>query len=101
MSLYIYGIPAIALAQTTGNGATVESLLQSISTTIINPLINFLLVLATMVFLWGVIQYVIAGESADKAQKARNQIVWGLVGLAIMAGAKGIVDIIENSIGIL
>ena len=39
---YLYGIPAIALAEAQGSGATIESLLQNVSKTIINPLINFL-----------------------------------------------------------
>lgn len=80
------------------SGDDIQSLLGKIVSSIINPFINFLLVLATLVFLWGVIQYVIAGDSSDKSQKAKQQIVWGLIGLTIMAGAKGIVGIIQSSI---
>lgn len=77
---------------------TIQTLLGKISAKIIFPFVNFLLVLATLVFLWGVIQYVIAGDSADKSQKAKQQIVWGLIGLTVMASAWAIVDVIENSI---
>lgn len=95
--LYAWGIPALALAQV-GSGETVQTLLDKISRSIINPVINFLLVLATLVFLWGVIQYVIAGDSSDKTDRAKRQIVWGLVGLTIMASAWAIVKIIQRTL---
>lgn len=95
--IYAWSIPARALAEV-GGGETIESLLGKISQTIINPVINFLLVLATLVFLWGVIQYVIAGESSTKTEQAKRQIVWGLVGLTIMASAWSIVKIIQATL---
>lgn len=94
--LYFLGIPA--LARGAGSGDDIQSLLGKIVSKIINPFINFLLVLATLVFLWGVIQYVIAGDSSDKSQKAKQQITWGLIGLTVMASAWAIVEVIENSI---
>lgn len=87
-------IPLTAIAA----GDDIQSLLGKIVSSIIHPFINFLLVLATLVFLWGVIQYVIAGDSSNKTEQAKRQIVWGLIGLTIMAGAKGIVGIIQASI---
>lgn len=95
--IYTWSIPALALAEV-GGGETLESLLGKISRTIVNPVINFLLVLATLVFLWGVIQYVISGDSSDKTGKAKQQIVWGLVGLTIMASAWTIVKIIQRTL---
>lgn len=48
-------------------------------------IVNFLLVLATLVFLWGIIKYVSAGGDAAKVKEARAYILWGLIGLAVMA----------------
>jgi hypothetical protein len=101
LSFYIATISAPFIASAaidTGSSDDIESLLKNISRLIINPIINFLLVIATLVFLWGVIQYVIAGESSDKTQKAKQQIIWGLIGLTIMASAWAIVKIIKNSV---
>lgn len=47
-------------------------------------ILNFLLVLATLVFVWGIVKYVSAGGDAAKVTEARNYMVWGIVGLAIM-----------------
>lgn len=93
---YFYILPAIVLAQESDE--TVQTLLEKISVAIINPIINLLLVVATLVFLWGVIQYSLAADSPDKAKKARSQIVWGIVGLAVMASAWSIVNLIEDSL---
>lgn len=97
MCIYVLGIPAVALAKE-GSDKTVQTLLGKISDTIITPLMNFLIVLATLVFLWGIIQYVIAGDSADKTERAKRQIVWGLVGLTVMGSAWAIVNVLRSTI---
>ncbi len=47
-------------------------------------IINFLLVIATLVFIWGIVKYVTAGGDASKISEARTYIIWGLIGLAVM-----------------
>lgn len=97
MYLCAWGVPAFALAAG-GSGETVQTLLGKIGDKIITPLMNFLIVLATLVFLWGIIQYVIAGDSADKTGRAKRQIIWGLVGLAVMGSAWAIVNVVESTV---
>lgn len=87
-------MPLMAVAA----GDDIQSLLGKIATKIIYPFVNFFLVLATVIFLWGVIQYVIAGDSSDKTEKAKRQIVWGLIGLTVMASAWAIVGVIQKSL---
>lgn len=61
--------------------------------------INFLLVLATLVFLWGIIKYVSAGGDAAKIKEARSYILWGIIGLAVMASVWAIVFFLERTFG--
>lgn len=97
--LYFFGITSAVFAKAdTGSSETIETLLGKIATNIVYPFVNFFLVLATVVFLWGVIQYVIAGDSSDKTEKAKRQIVWGLIGLTVMASAWAIVGVIQKSL---
>lgn len=101
VKLYLFGAPAAVFARVnTGSSETVETLLGKIATNIIYPFVNFFLVLATVVFLWGVIQYVIAGDSSNKTEQAKRQIVWGLIGLTVMASAWAIVRMIKASLGL-
>lgn len=87
-----------AVAASDTSSITAQSLFKNIMTLILNPIMNFLLVFATLVFLWGVMQYALAVDSPDKAKSAKKQIVWGIVGLAIMSSAKVIVSILEATL---
>ena len=62
---------------------TISQLLGNVEA-VFRQLIGILFVVATVVFIWGVIQYVIAGGDEDKLSNAKNVIVWGLVGLFVM-----------------
>ena len=76
---------------------TFAQLLNKITTEILNPLIVLLFVLATILFIWGVIQYVI-GSNGDtaKLKQGRDSILWGIVGMFIMASAWEIVRILKD-----
>lgn len=58
--------------------------------------IPFLMILATVVFLWGVIRYVTAGGDEDKLKEGRQFIIFGLVGLFVMVAVWGIVTALVN-----
>lgn len=90
--------PLVALAQnpiTTGT-QTVSTLANSLRT-ILGYGITLLIILATLYFLWGVFKYVIQPEEKEKA---RTQIVWGLIGLAVMVSVWGLVRFLTDSFGL-
>lgn len=62
--------------------------------------INFLLVLATLVFLWGILKYITAGGDATKIAEARSYIIWGIIGLAVMASVWAIINYLKDTLGI-
>ncbi|OGF64300.1 hypothetical protein A2661_00980 [Candidatus Giovannonibacteria bacterium RIFCSPHIGHO2_01_FULL_45_24] len=59
-----------------------------------------LFIVATVVFSWGAIQYVIAGGAGDekKLAAAKNYIIYGLVGLFAMLAMWGITFAIYRTI---
>ncbi|MBU6388674.1 hypothetical protein KGQ72_02290 [Patescibacteria group bacterium] len=60
---------------------------------IIDPLILLLAASAFVVFLWGVFEFIAhAGDEAKRAE-GKSAILWGLVGLVIIFGAYGIMNI--------
>lgn len=93
-ALLISAIPLSALAQT-----NVETILIRVLSTL-NTIITLLFVIATIVFLWGVIQFI--AKSGDEAArtKAKGIMTWGIIGLAVMAAAWGIVRILQNYFGV-
>ena len=76
---------------------TIACFLDKITSQILNPVIVLLFALATIMFLWGVIQYVIGSQGdTGKLEKAKNVILYGIIGMFIMASAWGIVAILQN-----
>jgi len=51
-------------------------------------------------FLWGGLQWIMAGGDKGKMEEARGKITQGLVGLAILAASFVIVKFIQGAIGL-
>jgi len=85
-------VPLLATAQ----GAfedVIETLEDSIDIVII-----FLFLVATVVFLWGVVRYISAGGDEEKTKEARQMIIWGVIFLAVMVAVWGFVNIVLDFI---
>lgn len=79
---------------------TLQGFLSRIQTVIINPVIAMLFTVATLIFIWGIVQYVILGSQSDKNLTDGKRVIgWGLVGMFIMASAWGIVNVFCNFFG--
>lgn len=60
----------------------------------LNTIIIFLFLVATVIFLWGVVRYISAGGDEEKTKEARQMIIWGIIFLAIMVAVWGFVNIV-------
>lgn len=70
-----------------------DQFLLKVVTQIVNPIILLLAATAFVVFLWGVFIFIAnAGEEA-KREEGKKAILWGLVGLVIIFGAYGIINL--------
>ena len=76
-----------------------DQLLLRINTYILNPFIGFLFVLATILFLFGLVRFYLAGTPQDRAAGHRHML-WGLAGMFIMLSVFGIMRIIIGTFGI-
>lgn len=78
----------------------IQTLVGKMATYIINPILLLIFGAGVVVFVWGLVQYLyelnIKGEQSDEGKK---HMLWGLVGMFIMAAALTIIKIISNSIG--
>lgn len=79
---------------------TVGELITKITQDVLNPLIIFMFALATLIFGWGVVQYILGGaQSGERTQKAKSIMIYGIIGMFIMASAWGIVSLLCNFFG--
>jgi uncharacterized membrane protein len=78
--------------------ANLDTLLQQVKNTL-DIVIPLAITIALIYFIWGVIQYVIASDEENKA-KARQQMIWGIIGLFVIVAVWGIVNFIGTYLGI-
>lgn len=79
---------------------TASQLVDSIKSQIIFPVISLFFVLATVVFLWGVIEMIIGADSEDKRTQGKRHMIYGILGLFIMVAAGAIISMLCQFAGI-
>lgn len=67
---------------------------------ILNYLVPILVVVALVMFIWGVIQYIASGTDATKRAEARNLILYGVIGLFAIVAVWGLVEVIIETFSI-
>jgi Type IV secretion system pilin len=102
-------ISAPTLAPLTGTAATCslagnpkfQDLLCYITGIINSSVIPLIFAIATVAFVWGVVQFFIlnADEEAKRAQ-GKQYMIWGIIGLAVMLSVWGLVGIVGSTFGI-
>ncbi len=65
-----------------------------------NAFIPLLFAFATAFFLWGVVQYTIMADSEEAKTKGKDQMIWGIIALAVMLGMWGLVKIVGGTFGL-
>ena len=55
--------------------------------------------LALVVFIWGVIQYIMGANDQTKREEGRKFIIWGIIGLLVITAIWGIVGILGATVG--
>ncbi len=99
-SLSVFGamflLPAFAFAQQTSQdifGLTNDA------TGLVLQVTKFLVAAAVLVFIYGVVKYIIAGDEEGKAN-AQKIILYGVIGLFAIVAVWGLVTFLSNSTGV-
>jgi len=74
-------------------------LLDKIVANIVQPGVTGLMAVALLVFLYGMAELFIAKDNAERVEKGRSHMIWGIVGLTIMVSVFGIMKAICNTVG--
>lgn len=73
--------------------AELNKFLGKVVVEIVNPIILLLSAVAFVLFLWGVFEFVAHAGDETKRTEGKRAIMWGLVGLVIIFGAYGIINV--------
>jgi hypothetical protein len=77
-----------------------NAFLDKVVVEIINPIILLLSAAAFVLFVWGVFEFIAHAGDEKAREQGRNAILWGLVGLVIIFGVYGILNVALGTFGI-
>lgn len=83
-----------------GQKIVFADLITFITCTISSVIIPLLVSLAIMVFIYGVITYIISADDEEKRKVGRSYILYGIIGIFVIVSVWGLVNILSNTFGI-
>lgn len=95
MSIFL----SVASAESSTNtiSGTFSQLLYNIEYFILNPLIYLIFASALLVFLYGVFEFIKNSDDSEERKKGGQHILWGVIGMAIMISAYGIINFVLST----
>ena len=73
---------------------------QKLANQIINPFIAIFVGVALLYFIWGVIELIAQSGNEEARTTGKKHMIWGIIGMAVMAGAWGLVNILLQTFGV-
>lgn len=77
-----------------------KELVGRVNEAVINPLILLLFAAATLLFLWGVAQFLFTASQSGEQDEGKRHMLWGVIGMAIMISVYGILRVITTTFGV-
>lgn len=93
-------IPLFASAQFAPTPSAFDDVIFTIQQTLNDFVLPFLFVLATVLFIWGVIMYIAQSDDETARKKARGLMMWGIIGLAVILTVWGITALLVKYFGV-
>ena len=69
---------------------TIDEVIAVVTNEILQPIVQLLFALATILFLWGVVEFLISRDNEEERDKGKRHMLWGAIGLVIMFSVNGI-----------
>lgn len=80
--------------------SSVDTFVYNVDRMIINPIIYVLFALAILIFLYGVLEFLMNQANDEKKTDGKQHMIWGIVGITIMLGVWTILGFVLSSLGI-
>ena len=76
--------------------APLNDFIGKVESQIIAPLITLLALIAFVVFIWGVVDYIRGADNDEKRATGQQHILWGFIGLVIIFGTTAIIAVLQS-----
>ena len=104
ISVSIGLLPLLVFAQGSTNTSTgptaLDTLIYKINALIINPAIATLFIIAFVIFLYGLVEFLRKANNKDGRAVGKQHMIWGILGFVIMLGVYGIINILLRTFNI-
>ena len=96
-------IAVVALPLIVSAAGTAQDIVSPIATNVLSLvkiLVTVVFVLAVVAFGWGIVQFIFAGGDPASLGKAKSFLLWGVIGMAVMASVFGLIDFMQRYFGV-
>ena len=94
----LWALPFLAFAQNQVNTQYLGSMISS-AKALLDQLVVLLIALAVVWFIWNVIRYTMSDDE-EKKGKAKGQMIWGIIAIAVIVSVWGLVAILQGVFGV-
>ncbi len=98
LAVAVIALPLIASAAGTAQDIVTPIASQVLS--LVKILVTVVFVLAVVAFGWGIVQFIFAGGDPASLGKAKSFLLWGVIGMAVMASVFGLIDFMQRYFGV-
>ncbi len=82
---------------------TINTILLNFNRVVINPLLLLIFTVGLLLFVYGVVEFLFnfnasSGHSIGSLKSGKNHMLWGIVGMVVMATAIGIISLLSSVI---
>jgi len=70
-----------------------------IQNAIVDPLITLLGILAFLLFVYGMVNFIRSADNEEKRTEGQRHMIWAIIGLVIIFGTNTLVGLIANTVG--
>jgi len=76
---------------------TIREIAESIADFLLDSVLKLLLTIATVSFVWGVIEFIRNADNSDARKKGKQKIIWGIIGLFVMLSFLGLTGVLSRT----
>ena len=74
------------------------NIIQKVNANILEPLIQLLFAFGIAYFLYGVMKFILNQDNETAQEEGKKHMLWGIIGIAIMASAWGILHFVDSAV---
>ena len=71
-----------------------ELFINNVEQYILNPIIGLMFAVAVVVFIYGVVEFILGFDNEDRKTAGKKHMIWGVIGMFVMVSAFGIINLL-------